>query len=439
MNAKLSFGGLLLAVGVGALAACAAGESETETLPQGGSGGGTGQECTPGETVSCACPGGTEGVQTCLPSGTAFGNCQCDGEGGSGGYDPCGDDFCDSTESCRDCEEDCGPCEPCDIAPNCDGAMIAPGTLTEMPELNNVQGLRSARVPTEALRERLIDEVARATPGMRVVAAALDPVSQQGELAVVTRLRDYFSRFPEAEHKVRVELAGAGLGDPSEYRRAFPVLTAKDPGPFKPMGDEFPGGTMECGAPLLRIGIQKIIVHDAQDAPETDELFCLVESEAQVGAEVRVTPLVTEMGDGDEHLFSNENGVVWGADGPRTPGSALQITYNCIESDTSNNAGYTAIVDAIGNGAGDLGDVYDGAHGWVFPAVEGVSGIVSAAISANSDDQVFTMQNYIPLESQLAMTNGVYWSVRLKDGGWPNEFDWELLVRAWGCAEYGIL
>lgn len=38
--------------------------------------GGAGNTCVPGNTVECACPGGTKGVQTCQPDGT-FGTCAC--------------------------------------------------------------------------------------------------------------------------------------------------------------------------------------------------------------------------------------------------------------------------------------------------------------------------------------------------------------------------
>ena len=46
-------------------------------------------ECTPGQVVSCPCPGGSTGVQTCLADGSGYGACEgCGGTGaaaGSGG------------------------------------------------------------------------------------------------------------------------------------------------------------------------------------------------------------------------------------------------------------------------------------------------------------------------------------------------------------------
>lgn len=47
-----------------------------------GSGGGGGEtSCLPGAQVACACPGGTEGVQTCNDTGDGVSACQCEAEG----------------------------------------------------------------------------------------------------------------------------------------------------------------------------------------------------------------------------------------------------------------------------------------------------------------------------------------------------------------------
>ena len=416
---RLIVGALLLATGIWGAQACAGSTSADESLPGTGGAGGVVGECT-------------QGVQICLPSGQGYGSCDCSSVGGSGGYDPCGDGFCDANdETCRSCETDCGACAPCDIAPSCDGAMIAPSTLNHKVELD-ISGFEL--VPQARLREQLAAQVASGSPAVLVVAAALDPEAQPAEHPMVTRLRAAFQRNPAAASKVRAAFADAGMGDPRDYQRAH---AADVLGPMLPMGDEFPGGTIECGAPLLRIAIQKIHVIDPQDVPETDEVYCLVEAEAQAGAEIRVTPLVEGLSAGDEHTFSNEAGVIWGANGPRTPGSDVLLTYNCIESDDSTQ--YQALVDAIGQGAGDVGDVYDGAYGWVFPVIEGVAGVVSSAMAANGDDKIFNVQQQIPLADELEMTNGEWWSVRQSGGSWPNSWDWELIVRGWGCAQFGTL
>ena len=52
---------------------------------QGGSGqGGSGTLCTPGQQISCACPGGSQGAQACLMDGSGYGPCMCNGSGGAG-------------------------------------------------------------------------------------------------------------------------------------------------------------------------------------------------------------------------------------------------------------------------------------------------------------------------------------------------------------------
>ncbi len=52
---------------------------------------------------------------------------------------------------------------------------------------------------------------------------------------------------------------------------------------------------------------------------------------------------------------------------------------------------------------------------------------------------VFHAQQAIPFEDQLALTNGGYWTVRRDGPQGPNGWDWEIVVKAWGCAEHGTL
>jgi len=382
--------------------------------------------------VSCACPGGAQGVQKCLPSGTGYGSCDCSGVGGQGGYDPCGDDFCDAaTETCRSCEADCGACAPCDEAPSCDGAMIAPSGIAHKAELDIQLHVMSA---AQAGRELLERQIHRNDLGMRALAAALAP-EQPNEHAFVRKLREVLGRFPAETERFRAQLEAVGL-EASVYSRANPFT---EPSPLMPMGDEFPGGTPECGAPLLRVAIQRIIDHNTVSCTGGDNIYCLVESEAQAGAEIRVTPLAQSLGDGDEHLYSNEAGVFWGQQGPRTPGSDLLVTYNCFENTNTDN--WQSLADSLGQAAGDVGDIYDGAYGWVFPVTEGVSGIISAALAMSDGDKLWiNAQQQIALDMQLELTNGAWWSLRKTGdvcvfGSW----DWEVIVRVWGCAQYGTL
>ncbi len=43
------------------------------------------QNCVPGQQIACACPGGTDGAQACLPDGGGYGPCECPDDSGSSG------------------------------------------------------------------------------------------------------------------------------------------------------------------------------------------------------------------------------------------------------------------------------------------------------------------------------------------------------------------
>jgi hypothetical protein len=208
------------------------------------------------------------------------------------------------------------------------------------------------------------------------------------------------------------------------------------PEPVTAKVGEFPGGTIECGAPLLRVGVHSVEVHNASDPifDEEDEIYCIIQAEAQSGAELRLTPLVEGLGDGDEKVMSLESGVFWGQLEPTTPGGDILVTYDCIESDDPTQ--YTNLLDAVSKGATNIGQ--SGApYGWVFSTVGAVAGVVSAALSTNGDDKLFNAQQYIPLDLQLALTCGASWGVRRGESSTFGSWDWELHVWAWGCAEYG--
>ncbi len=119
-------------------------------------------DCTEGRQASCACPEGKAGVQLCGPNG-AWGDCACDGAGGStstsssgtggststssstsgeggAGGDPCdpprklcgGDcvDITSSTDHCGDCDQPCAPTALCEeSACHCPGNQLDCGEV----------------------------------------------------------------------------------------------------------------------------------------------------------------------------------------------------------------------------------------------------------------------------------------------------------------------
>lgn len=401
----------------------------------GGAGGSTGAGdmlCVPGKVESCPCPGGETGVQACAEDGMGFDACECEGGSSSstgGPTDPCGDGVCiDADEDCHSCPLDCGTCAPCDIAPSCANAQIPPVSMTHEASLD----VALEYMPKDRIAARLELALQEAGPAVRVLAASLAPETRD-ENPLVTRLRDVFAHHPEATDSLRRGLSKAGMASPTVFAASHPAILPNHSVSPK----EFPGGTMECGAPLLRMRVAQVTVHEEDDDFANDIVYCSIVTEAAAGAEVRVTPQTPNLDEGDSFAFSIESGVMWGQLGPTTPGGNILVTYDCFEADT--NDGYQSLIDSIGAAAGDIGGVVGGQYGWVFTVVGALAPVVSGALSLDSDDHLFNATQTIPLDKQLDMTNGRYWGVRRSGTHNLSDWDWELRVEAWGCAEYGTL
>jgi len=163
----------------------------------------------------------------------------------------------------------------------------------------------------------------------------------------------------------------------------------------------------------------------------------VVQAEAATGAEVRITPQTPNLDQGDSFQFALESGVFWGQAEPTTPAGNLMITYDCIEADTTD--GYQNLVNAIGDAATQVGDVVEGDNGWIFKTAGAIAPVVSSGLALDSDDHLFNAQQVIPLDKQLELTGGAYWTVRRAGTHNLSDWDWELFISAWGCAEYGTL
>ena len=282
--------------------------------------------------------------------------------------------------------------------------------------------------------QRLEQAVAKAGPEMRVLAAALDETPSSYEHPLVTALREVFYKHPVQAQRLQESLAEAGLSSVADYRAKFPAKTFKVPA-YQQLDVQHPGGTVECGAPLLRVGIQKITVIEEDDDIANDIVYCMVQAEAATGGEIRVTPKTPKLDQGQSHTFPLESGVFWGQKELRTPGGNMLITYDCIEADTTQ--GYQDLINAIGNASSQVGNVVEGDNGWVFTTVGAITPIISSGLALDSDDHLFNAQQTLPLDAQLELTNGAYWTVRKSGKHGLSKWDWELTVRAWGCAEYG--
>jgi hypothetical protein len=414
---------------------CAASPDASDSAFDGdGAGGGsTGSSgaCTPGKQDACACPGGVMGVQACLPDGSGYDACDCGG-GGTGGSAPtvgCGDGVCSMDESCHTCDGDCGTCAPCTEAPSCKEADIPP------PSMPHAGGLDVAMqyLSKPEILARLEKRIAEAGPGVRTLAAAL-AAPRRGESPLATHLRKVLKASPKGEAALRAGLAKAGMSAPAAFALKNPE-TAPLP---HVMTDEFPdGGTVECGAPLLRVRVAQVHVIEEDDDFANDIVYCSIVSEAKTGSEVRVTPETPNLDEGDSFSYSIDSGIIWGQNGPRKAGGNLMITYDCFEADS--NDGYQNLIDSIANASSQIGGVLNdlGMQGWIFTVAGAVLPVVSDALALDGDDHLFNANQIIPADQQLALTNGGYWTVRKNGTHLNSDWDWELRVEAWGCAEYG--
>jgi hypothetical protein len=416
------------------LGGCAAGDPGADTAEPPSSENPGETACIPGHQTFCDCPGGAEGIQVCNDEGSGFGTCDCEAPMGEGGSEPmaCGDATCAADENCHTCASDCGACEPCDIAPSCDNATVP---AAELPHVTDLDVPSMQAVSAEMMRERLESAVREGGIGMQLLAAALDD-ADAFEHPFVSALREVLAARPVAREAIARQLAISGMASPEAYRVAHP-----DPQfsgvTWETLDNEFPGGTMECGAPLLRVAASHVQVHEEDDDFANDIVYCAIQAEAATAAEIRVTPQTPNLDEGDGFDFALESGVFWGQQEPVTPGGNILITYDCFEADSST--GYQDLVDAIGHAAGQIGNSVEGDNGWIFDGAAAIAPIVSTGLALDNDDHLFNAQQTIELDRQLELTNGAFWTVRREGTHSLSDWDWELTIKAWGCAEYGTL
>lgn len=399
--------------------------------------------CVNGHQVACACPGGGEGIQECMPNGAGYGSCQCpedDTTGNVSGSDSdsgttitmgCGDGVCDDAEgeTCQTCEEDCGGCGLCLAAPPCEGVLI-PGIIdTHLPALD--LHTMNSYAPGE-LKTFLENQVKQGSPSVRVLATALAAPSERDD-PLSARLRALLEEHPEQAAKIRAALARAGLERPEAYRARLPVeLQPRPSSPAIPATEPDDG---QCLPPRLRLRVAKLIVHEEQEDIPNDVVYCAIVSEANTAAELRLLAPTPPLDEGQEHAYALAEGVIWGQDMDVVdPGGNMLITYNCFEQDSVE--GWQALLDAVGDAADGLGGL-PGDLGWIFPSIGALAELIGAALAFESDDHLFNASQIIPKELHLEMTNGRWWGVRQSGKDGLSDWDWELRVESWGCADNG--
>lgn len=412
-----------------------------------GAGGGAGElECMPGESVGCTCLDGTIGSTICGPSGVSPGACECSGAGtststgmgtGSGtGTDPteaCGDGTCASNEDCQSCADDCGICEPCTEASACTGNYDAPpDDAIAAPDLNIPKLVELGR---DQIQARLHAALSSGDVGTRLLVAALDSTPRELEHPLVGALRAQLEVHPEAREIVLAQLGEVGLSSPEAYRDQFPAPRFHEWLQSTPVHTPS-DAQASCGALMLRVAMTKITVHEEDDDFLNDIVYCALQAAGPSGSEVKVSPKTPNLDEGDSHTFPVAETTFWGQRGPTAAEGDLTITYDCIESDTAN--GHQELIDAIAEAAAQYVDTEAlGEDGWVSETAGTVAQLVSFALALDSDDPIFNASHTIAADRQLELTNGAVWTVRREGTHLGSDWDWELFVSAWGCAENG--
>jgi hypothetical protein len=377
--------------------------------------------CAPGEQQSCGCADGRYGTATCEHDGSGFGGCACPLPAAATDEPTCGDDRCDPHEDCEECAADCGVCPICDLAPACSASLAAPTNPVHAASLD-IPAMQL--VTPEALGQRLRD------------AVDSGGASRRGEHALVEPLREVLQQRPQAAASLRAGLARAGVSDGSGHRveRSKPGrLPAYD----EPLDGVFPGGSAACGLPLLRLAASKIEVHQEEDNFAKDIVYCVLQAQGEDHAEVRVTPKTPKLDAGDSHAFPPHAATFWGQLQPVAPKADLELVYDCIESDDSDD--YADLIAALRATVMAVSGTVEGQQGWILNSGAKIAPLVVAALALGSDDHLFSAWHALPLGQQLALANGAYWTVRRSGDHLASDWDWELTVKAWGCAEGGTL
>lgn len=201
------------------------------------------------------------------------------------------------------------------------------------------------------------------------------------------------------------------------------------------VGSSAPKGT--CLDPQLRIRLQKLKVHRGGG-----EAYCVIEANDGITSEAAVTMKTSDLKEGDEFPFPVGQGTLWGQGQPECTSNNLTLTYYCFK--VVDNSAWSSALEAMGSTAAQVGGSPAGAgpYGWAFGLGGAAANAAAAAIdAAQKDENRIKIQQTIAVSDLLDLTNGRTWTIRssARDcnflGICDRNFDWELTVQAWGCAE----
>lgn len=430
----------------GSIFACGSSGSDTSDFGVGVSDGGAvadaGVACT-GEKLECTCTnlatlldgGKPQGFQCKGDSG--FGPCQCTVPAAR-----CGDGICQNLEDCSTCKLDCGECPKCAEARACDKAKTPPATFIAMPEFNTrFQPVDTTNQGVEEIRT-LKDA---GSPAFRAVVQALLAEPTATEQPFFAEVRRILKQEPRLFAAMRSVVQRAGIANAASYLAAYSQVRA--------VRQEADGANIPCGAAKLRVRLQSIKVLTPENeytfSANRDKVYCILTSESNAGAEIRITPVTPDLRAGDSFSYSLYEGVFWGQDAlpvgsggdagagttyevPRAPRGDLMLTYRCWSQ--HNDTTWSSILSAAGNASAQVAGVA-GAYGWVFGTAAVVGQVAAAAVAAAQQDvaTVYNAQQTLTEDKQIALANGVSWTVT----GGKNGANYQMTMQSWGCAENG--
>ena len=392
-------------------------------------------ECTCSNLPSYVDGGKPQGFQ-CKVDGS-WGPCQCVAP-----PPRCGDGICQALEDCNTCKLDCGECPKCAEAPACDKAKTPPATFVALPEFNT--RFRPADVGQPGVDEvRVLKDAG--SPAFRAVVQALLSEPSANEQPFFGELRRILKQEPRLFAAMRSVVTRAGIVNAARYLAAYPQVRA--------VRQEADGDNIPCGAPKLRIRLKQIKVLTPENeytfSANRDKVYCILTSESNVGSEIRITPVTPDLRAGETYSYSLYEGVFWGQDAlpiaagadagaaatyevPRAPRGDLLLSYRCWSQ--HNDTTWSSILSAAGSASAQVAGVA-GQYGWVFGTAAVVGQVAAAAVAAAQQDvaTVYNAQQTITEDKQLALTNGVSWTVT----GGKNGANYEMTMQSWGCAENG--
>lgn len=190
-------------------------------------------------------------------------------------------------------------------------------------------------------------------------------------------------------------------------------------------------GGGSCKDPELRLRIESVKVHKGGG-----EVYCVVSATDGSTSEAAVTAKTKSLKDGETNFFDATTSLYWGQKELHRTSNNLTVTFNCfvVKSDAWAN-----VLGAMGDTAKDLGGTPT-PYGWAFGLGGVAANAAAAAVTAGAgDDLRFNAQQTIDRKELLDLTNGRTWTLRKGGGcGLLCQWDWEIQVQSWGCADAEI-